>query len=118
MTIVEYRLRMEAYQLKQVDRQESLALQAWFNQSVQATTGSKKNPQPKFKLFEQFFDKKAEVDQIRAQYEENYVIAHMSKQELKQSRGMIFAKRAAEFQALKRAGKIVPISERKEKNNG
>lgn len=117
MTYVEYELRMEAYQLQKIDKQEMLALQSWYNQLVQATTGSSKNPQPKYKLFDQFFDKKAQVDEIRAQYEPDYVVSNMSKQELKQSRGEIFAKRAAEFQRLKREGKIIPISERKEEIN-
>ena len=117
MTLVEYELRMEAYQLKQVDRQNEIAQQAWMNQQVQATTGSK-NPKPKFKTFDDFFDKKATVDQVRSSYEPDYEISLMSKTELKHSLAQIFAKRMAEFQRLKREGKIIPLSERKEGAHG
>ena len=47
MTLSEYYLRLEAYQLKELNEREKIAIQAWFNQTVQATTG-KKNPKPKF----------------------------------------------------------------------
>ena len=77
MTLVEYELRMEAYQLKQVDRQNEIAQQAWMNQQVQATTGSK-NPKPKFKTFDDFFDKKAAIDSVRSNYEPNYEVSQMS----------------------------------------
>ena len=117
MTLVEYELRMEAYQLKQVDRQNEIAQQAWMNQQVQATTGIK-NPKPKFKRFDDFFDKKAIVDEVRSSYEPDYEISLMSKAELKRSRAQIFAKRMAEFQRLKREGKIIPLSERKEGAHG
>ena len=117
MTLVEYELRMEAYQLKQVDRQNEIAQQAWMNQQVQATTGSK-NPKPKFKTFDDFFDKKAAIDSVRSNYEPNYEVSQMSKTELKHSRAQIFAKRMAEFQRLKREGKIIPLSERKEGSHG
>lgn len=118
MTLVEYELRMEAYQLKQVDRQNEIAQQAWLNQQVQATTGSKSSPQPKFKTFDDFFDKKAAIDNVRSNYEPNYEVSQMSKSELKQTRAQVFAKRMAEFQRLKREGKIIPLSERKEEAHG
>ncbi|MCT4385210.1 hypothetical protein [Lacticaseibacillus paracasei] len=117
MTLVEYELRMEAYHLKQVDRQNEIAQQAWMNQQVQATTGSK-NPKPKFKTFDDFFDKKAAIDSVRSNYEPNYEVSQMSKTELKHTRAQVFAKRMAEFQRLKREGKIIPLSERKEGAHG
>ena len=49
MTLNEYLIRMEAFQLQTIKRNEELAYQAWLNQQVQATTGSSKNPKPKFK---------------------------------------------------------------------
>ena len=117
MTLVEYELRMEAYQLKQVDRQNEIAQQAWMNQQVQATTGSK-TPKPKYQTFDDFFDKKAAIDNVRSNYEPNYEVSQMSKTELKQKRAQVFAKRMAEFQRLKREGKIIPLSERKEGAHG
>ncbi len=117
MTLVEYELRMEAYQLKQVDRQNEIAQQAWLNQQVQATTGSK-NPKPKYQTFDDFFDKKAAIDNVRSNYEPNYEVSQMSTTELKYTRAQVFAKRMAEFQRLKREGKIIPLSERKEGAHG
>ena len=117
MTLAEYELRMEAYQIKQIDRQSEIAQQAWLNQQVQATTGSK-NPKPKFKKFDDFFDKKAAIDKVRSNYEPNYEVSQMSTTELKHSRAQVFAKRMAEFQRLKREGKIVSLSKRKEGLHG
>lgn len=117
MTLTEYRLRMEAYQLQQVDRQHVIAQAAWMNQQVQATTGGK-HPKPKYKHFDDFFDRQAAIDQVRSTFEPNYEVAHMSQRELAHSRGAIFAKRMAEFQRLKREGKIIPISQRKEGVHG
>ena len=48
MTLSEYNLKSEAYQLQQVKRVEELHLQAFLNQAVQATKGSIKNPTPMF----------------------------------------------------------------------
>ena len=50
MTFDEYLIRLEAFQLRTIKRNEELAYQAWLNQQVQATTGSSKNPKPKFPL--------------------------------------------------------------------
>ena len=99
MTLPEYQLRWEAYLLSRVDTQENLALQAWFNQSVQATTG-KKHPKPKYKKFKQFFDRKKAETEIRENFEGG------SKKRKTLTRGEIVAKRMREFQELKKAGKI------------
>ena len=117
MTLVEYRLRLEAYELRKVENRENLALQAWMNQGVQATTGGK-NPKPKFKKFKDFYDREAEVDQVRATIEPDYKVSHLSKAELDKERGQVFAKRMREFKELKAQGKIIPISQRKEETNG
>lgn len=116
MTFVEYQLRLEAYQLKKVEQQENLALQAWMNQAVQATTGGKK-PKPKFKTFIDFFDREAQVDQVRSQYELDYKVSHLSKSDLNRRQGEVFAKRMREFNELKKQGKIIPLSRRKEEMN-
>ncbi|MCD2256408.1 hypothetical protein ACNAN0_02525 [Agrilactobacillus fermenti] len=112
MNLAEYQLRMEAYQLQKVEQEEQLALQAWFNQTVQATTGGKR-PRPKFKKFDQFFDKQTAYDQVRAVFEEGYTTIHESAQEKKHKTTEIFNKRLAEFNQLKKQGKIIPIDERR-----
>ncbi|MCP8876509.1 hypothetical protein LOX59_00230 [Latilactobacillus curvatus] len=117
MTMVEYQLRLEAYQLKKAEQQESIALQAWMNQAVQATTGGKK-PRPKFKSFTEFFDRQSEIDRVRSAFEADYKISHLSKADLRKRQGEVFAKRMREFSELKKQGKIIPLDRRKEKMNG
>lgn len=107
MTLAEYSIRMEAYQLQQVKRQEEIALQAFMNQSVKATKGTK-NPKPKFSKFNQFFNMQEEIDRVRAEYEPDYV----KKVETKRDTAEIFAKRVEEFKRLKKSGKIIPLNQR------
>src|SRR5699024_907003 len=72
MTLVEYQLGMEAYALKETYRREDMALQAWFNQTVQATKGSGKHPKPAYKNFSEFYDTEDYEDDIRARFEPDY----------------------------------------------
>lgn len=61
MTLYEYEMRMKASNLRSVDREYEIHLQAWANWNVQATKKSGKKRAPVFKTFKQFFDfKKAE----------------------------------------------------------
>lgn len=72
MTISEYSLQTEAFYLRQVDEFERLHWQAFLNQAVQATTGSKKDPKPKYSTFESFFNAKEKEENVRKQFEANY----------------------------------------------
>lgn len=69
MTLAEYYLRIEAYQLQQAQIQGQLALQAWFNQAVQATKGTGKKPKPQYKKFKDFYDIEQVNADIRATFE-------------------------------------------------
>ncbi len=100
MTFDEYNLRIEAYQLKQIKEQEKLALSAWFNQSVQATTGNSKHPKPKYKKFTDFFDAMEMIDVLRDEFEEDYE-PRTEKVKEKKRRDLINA-RLAEFEMLRR----------------
>ena len=73
MTLNEYLIRMEAFQLQTIKRNEEIAYQAWLNQQVQATTGSPKNPKPKFKEFRKFFDSEKMIDEVRSSFEIDYI---------------------------------------------
>ncbi|RHW46817.1 hypothetical protein DS832_04835 [Bombilactobacillus bombi] len=98
MTLVEYQLYMEAYQIKQVKLQEQLAMQAWLNQAVQATSGSKKNPKPKYKKFTQFFNSEEEIKKVRDAYEgtnSSHKTKHLT-------RNQIISKRYEEYQKIKK----------------
>lgn len=99
MTLYEYQLRMEAYQLKRAERHEDIALQAWMNQTVQATRGNGKKPKPKYTKFKDFYDREYEIDRIRSSIEEGYVA--QSNKGAQIQRGDIFAKRLEEFKRFK-----------------
>ena len=99
MGIAEYRLRMEAYQLKRVGQERGSALQACLNQSVQATKGSEKHAVVKYKKFSQFFDYDKFVDEIRGNYEPDY--QPVSKASAEKQRIDLITKRWREFRKMK-----------------
>lgn len=72
LPLADYYLAIEAYSIKRVLQREDLALQAWYGQTVQATTGSSKHPKPKYKKFEQFYDTEEYEDEIRSSFEDDY----------------------------------------------
>lgn len=101
--------------MQQAQKQNDMATQAWLNQQVQATTGSK-HPKPMFKRFEQFFDHNAVVDSIRKQYEPTYKAT--SKRSQKRQAYELFNKRIAEYQRLKKSGKLDELRKRGGRKNG
>lgn len=116
MTFDEYLIRLEAFQLRTIKRNEELAYQAWLNQQVQATTGSSKNPKPKFRKFGQFFDTNKMIDEVRGNFEVNYKAT--KKQNTLRTNENLFAERLKEFRKLKKQGKIIPWSMRTEEERG
>lgn len=116
MTFDEYLIRLEAFQLRTIKRNEELAYQAWLNQQVQATTGSSKNPKPKFRKFDQFFDTNKMIDEVRGNFEANYRAT--KKQNTLRTNENLFAERLKEFRKLKKQGKIIPWSMRTEEERG
>ena len=107
----EYYLRLEAFRLKDIADQERLALQAWFNQAVREQIGSPKHPKPKYKRFNDFFDTQSRIDEVRSSFEQNYV--NQSENLKRKNANEILAKRIIEFKQLKKAGKIIPLKERR-----
>lgn len=116
MTLREYQLRLEAYQIRRVNEQESLATLAWQIQSVQATKGSSKHPKPVFEKFRDFFDTQKYIDQVRSDFEADYKPHSHTTRVI--DRAKIFNQRLEEFKKLKAAGKIIPWKERGMKNGG
>lgn len=116
MTLNEYLIRMEAFQLQTIKRNEELAYQAWLNQQVQATTGSPKNPKPKFKEFRKFFDSEKMIDEVRSSFELDYITTS-NKAKLRTNEN-VFAQRLKEFKELKKQGKIIPWNERTQEERG
>lgn len=117
MTINEYFLRYEAYQLRQIKRNEELAYLAWLNQQVQATVGSAKKPKPKYRNFKQFFDSEKMVDEVRSSFELNYLQRKKIK-DTKKANEQLFIKRLKEFKELKHKGLIKPWNERTDEERG
>ena len=65
MTLPEYTLLMQAVQLKHVDLEYELHLQAYLNFAAQAKKKAGKNKEkPVFRTFKQFFDYEKAVDRV------------------------------------------------------
>lgn len=96
MTIAEYEIRMEAYKLKQAEKMNEIAQQAWFNQMVKSTTGSASHSKPRYRRITDLFNYKKAVDKIRTEFEPNY--QSQSSIPIVEERARIFAKRQAEFE--------------------
>lgn len=109
MTLREYSLRWEAYQLRKLSEEEAIASLAWANQTVQATTGGK-HPKPKFKHFEAFFDREAAEAKIRQQYGDTYALPKSKKEDA----AKLFLQRYEEYQRLRKAGRIDPTAWQRE----
>lgn len=108
MTLVEYQLRMEAYQLQRIAKQRDIFMQAFANQMVKSTKG-KKTPKLVYTKFDQLFNEEKEVDKVRSSFEPDYI----SKEDEQLDVQKIFAKRIAEFHKLKESGQIIPLHKRK-----
>lgn len=103
MTLREYYLRLEAYQLHEIDVQEKIALQAFYNQSVQETTG-KKHPRPKYRKFKQFFDREEQELAVRNVFADDTM--GISEKAKRHTQTELFMRRTQEFKKLRKQGKI------------
>lgn len=59
MTFAEYKLRIKAYELRQLDKEYMIALEAWQNNEVQAKKKEGKKFVPVYRRFKDFFDYEA-----------------------------------------------------------
>lgn len=64
MTFSEYQIRLKAFRLRRLDKEYDMHVQAWINQSVQATKTQGKKEVPVFKRFKDFFDYEAKENEI------------------------------------------------------
>lgn len=95
MTIAEYELRMEAYNLQQVEKQYDAATLAWMNRNAQAFD---EDGNAVFTDFNDFFNRDEAIDKVKSNFESDYQpIAVKSK---KQNRQDILLKRIREYQKL------------------
>src|SRR5699024_4541411 len=64
LTLYEYKLQMKAYQLKQVDKQNEMHMQAWLNHAVTGTKEQGKKQVPVYKKYKDFFDYEKQLNEI------------------------------------------------------
>lgn len=64
VTVSEFEIYTKAFEVIRQERDLSLAKQAWFNQSVQATKGIGKNVKSAYKCFDDFYDNKKAFESI------------------------------------------------------
>ena len=63
-TLEEFEIYNTAYLIQQEDMRYHSAIQAWFNQTVQATKGSGKSARSAYRTFDDFYNHKKEFDKI------------------------------------------------------
>ncbi|MFS9147800.1 hypothetical protein [Streptococcus infantis] len=63
-TLEEFQIYNMAYLIQQEDKRYNAAIQAWFNQTVQATKGKGKSTRSAYKTFEDFYNHKDEFEKI------------------------------------------------------
>ena len=63
-TLEEFEIYNTAYLIKQEDIRYHSAIQAWFNQTVQATKGKGKSAKSAYRTFDDFYNHKNEFDKI------------------------------------------------------
>jgi hypothetical protein len=63
-TLEEFEIYNTAYLIKQEDMRYHSAIQAWFNQTVQATKGKGKSARSAYRTFDDFYNHKDEFDKI------------------------------------------------------
>lgn len=72
MTMYEYQLRLEAYQLKKADEMQRMAVQAMFNREAKAQKKSGKNFKYVHNSPDELFDLENATEKIRSAFEPNY----------------------------------------------
>ena len=63
-TLEEFEIYNTAFLIQQEDRRYNSAIQAWFNQTVQATKGKGKSARSAYRTFDDFYNHKDEFDKI------------------------------------------------------
>lgn len=63
-TLEEFQIYNKAYLIQQEDMRYHSAIQAWFNQTVQATKGKGKSARSAYRTFDDFYNHKEEFDKI------------------------------------------------------
>ena len=80
MTLAEYELRMESYELKNANKRLDMATQAFFNANDQAVDSDGKSI---YHSFDDFYDYISAINDVRSKYEPNYVPLKKTKEKSK-----------------------------------
>lgn len=114
MTLREYYLRMEAWQLAELHKQSEMLTQAWLNQTVQATEGKGNHIRQKYTKPEQILDVAYQTDQIRKQFEPTYRVSTATSTRNQKERAYdTFNKNIEMYRKLKASGKLDELRKRK-----
>lgn len=85
MTLKEYQLRLQAYEMKKATQRQDIAFQSWMNQQVKATKGSGKNTKPYYKSFKELYDLESEIESIQERYDPTFKSTQSKKQSVEQT---------------------------------
>lgn len=118
MTFAEYALRIEAWQIQELYQKKKLAISAYYNQAIQATTGGK-NPKPLYRNIDEFFKGvgiDADEQAIYETYGDEYMLRKPTTDTEKANK--IFRERMQQFEELKRRGLIDMNAWKNDKKGG
>lgn len=73
MTLKEYNLLMRGYNIRQVDKNMELHLQAWLNVQAGATKKRGKKQEPVYKTFKSFYDYETELAKAKGEHESEFL---------------------------------------------
>lgn len=104
MSLHEYVLRTEAYELEREDKIHDIHLQSWANVVVHNQKGEGDNARPMYTRFDDFYDSEKARDYIRDQYEKDYVKLSDTEQKEKTA-GDVRVERMIQYEKMKKAQK-------------
>ena len=74
MTFREYSFEIHAYQLRDLDNQQRMHLQAWVSHQVQATKKQGKKTVPAYETFKDFFDYDKRLREIEGHTKDTKIV--------------------------------------------
>lgn len=104
MSLHEYLLRAEAYELEREDKMQDIHLQAWANVTVHNKKGEGDNARPMYTKFDDFYDSGKARDNIRSRYETDYVKEYEPAKNQKTA-GDVRVERMIQYEKMKKAQK-------------
>lgn len=98
--MVEYMIRLEAYQLQRIEQQEAMVETMMYYRAAKATDS--KGTKYQFKSHTDMFDRLKAIDDVRSSFEENY--KPKSKRSNQLTQAQIVAQRMREWREMQKKG--------------